>query len=93
VLLEFDGDSSRLRLASAEQLTNVRSFICELAVAAGAADPDALAYQWHILMKGSIVTACAGDLRAAERAQDIGRLLLTDAGIRHDPARGDRLPG
>jgi AcrR family transcriptional regulator len=93
VLLEFDDHTSRLRLASAEQLSNVRAYIYDLAVEAGADDPDALAYKWHILMKGSIVTAAAGDSLAAERAREIGRLLLVDAGISDHPGGGDRLPG
>ena len=93
VLLEFDDDSSRLRLASAEQLSNVRSFVSALAAEAGASDPDALAHKWHILMKGSIVTACAGDRAAAARAREVGRLLLADAGIGDHAGGGDRLRG
>lgn len=76
VLLEFDDRAHRVHKASAEHLTNIRSFLGELATAAGAADPAALAHQWHILMKGSIVAAGEGDTLAARRAQEIGRLLL-----------------
>jgi AcrR family transcriptional regulator len=81
VLLEFDDSASPVRQASADQLRNVRSFVCELATDAGAQDPDALAHKWHILMKGSIVTASAGDMRAAGRAREMGRLLLAEQGI------------
>jgi len=81
VLLEFDDPASPVRKASAEQLTNVRSFVFELATEAGVRDPDALAHKWHILMKGSIVTACAGDARAARRAREMGRLLLAEEGV------------
>ena len=80
VLLEFD-DDSRVRLASAAQLGNVRAFVSGLAAKAGARDPDALAHKWHILMKGSIVTAWAGDSRAGARAREMGRLLLAEEGI------------
>jgi AcrR family transcriptional regulator len=93
VLLEFDDHTSRLRMASAEQLSNVRAFVCDLADEAGAPDPDALAYKWHILMKGSIVTAAAGDRNAAGRAREIGTLLLADAGIGDHAGGGDRLRG
>jgi AcrR family transcriptional regulator len=81
VLLEYDDRASPVRQASAEQLSNVRAFVSELATEAGVRDPDALAHKWHILMKGSIVTACAGDPLAARRAQEMGRLLLADEGI------------
>jgi AcrR family transcriptional regulator len=76
VLLEFDDRANRMRQASVEHLGNIRSFLQELATEAGAADPAALAHQWHILMKGSIVAAGEGDQVAARRAQEIGQLLL-----------------
>jgi AcrR family transcriptional regulator len=76
VLLEFDDRSNRMRQASVEHLGNIRSFLQELATEAGAVDPAALAHQWHILMKGSIVAAGEGDRLAAQRAQEIGQLLL-----------------
>jgi AcrR family transcriptional regulator len=91
VLLEYDDRASPVRQASAEHLRNIRTYVSGLAADAGAADPDALAHQWHILMKGSIVAAGEGDREAARRAQDMGRLLLADAGIRHDAGGGDRL--
>ena len=76
MLLEFDDRAYPVRQASVVHLSNIRDFLRELASAAGASDPDALAHQWHILMKGSIVAAGEGDTRAAQRAQQIGRLLL-----------------
>ena len=76
VLLEFDDRGNRVRQASVEYLGHIRSFLQELATAAGAVDPAALAHQWHILMKGSIVAAGEGDRVAARRAQEIGQLLL-----------------
>jgi AcrR family transcriptional regulator len=81
VLLEFDDRESPVRQATVGYLTNIRSFVSGLAAEAGAPDPDALAHKWHILMKGSIVAAGEGDKLAATRAQEMGRLLLADAGI------------
>jgi AcrR family transcriptional regulator len=76
VLLEFDDRQHRVRQATVVHLRNIREFLCELATEAGARDPDALAHQWHILMKGSIVAAGEGDQLAARRAREIGQLLL-----------------
>ena len=76
VLLEFDERAHPVRSATVHHLEVIRSFLRELAAAAGVRDPDGFARQWHILMKGSIVAAGEGDREAARRAQDIGRLLL-----------------
>jgi AcrR family transcriptional regulator len=81
VLLEFDDRADRVRQASVEYLGNIRSFLQELAAEAGSTDPPALAHQWHILMKGSIVAAGEGDRIAAQRAQEIGQLLLEHEAI------------
>jgi AcrR family transcriptional regulator len=76
VLLEFDDREYQVRQATVEHLRNIRCFLRELATEAGASDPEALAHQWHILMKGSIVAAGEGDGVAARRAREIGELLL-----------------
>jgi AcrR family transcriptional regulator len=76
VLLEFDERDHRARRASVEHLGNIRSFLRELCTQTGTRDPDALAHQWHLLMKGSIVAAGEGDRFAARRAREIGELLL-----------------
>ena len=95
VLLEIDDALHPVRIASVAHLANIRAFLQQLATEAGAADADGLARQWHILMKGSIVAAGEGDVDAALRAQQIGRLLLLQAGI--GPAAADdasrSLPG
>ncbi|HEY8093140.1 MAG TPA: hypothetical protein VID93_05135, partial [Acidimicrobiales bacterium] len=62
--------------ASREQLAHIRAFIEDLARDAGVPEPEPFARQWHILMKGSIVAAAEGDVDAAGRAQELGRLLL-----------------
>jgi AcrR family transcriptional regulator len=76
VLLEFDERDHRVRRASVDHLGNIRSFLRDLFTQAGARDPDALARQWHLLMKGSIVAAGEGDLESARRARELGELLL-----------------
>lgn len=76
VLLEIDDRSHPVRAATVHHLEVIRSFLRELAAAAGVRDPDGFARQWHILMKGSIVAAGEGDRDAARRARDIGALLL-----------------
>jgi AcrR family transcriptional regulator len=76
VLLEIADPANELHLACTDYLARIRAFVEGLAADAGIADPEAFARQWHILMKGSIVSAGEGDLWAARRAQEIGRLLL-----------------
>ena len=87
VLLEVTDLESPVRRASVEHLATIRTFVSGLAVEAGVADPDGFSRQWHILMKGSIVSAGEGDRLAARRAQELGRLLLAQAlpGSRPDP--------
>jgi AcrR family transcriptional regulator len=81
VLLEYDDPADAVRRASVRHLHNIRGFLIALATDVGIADPDAFARQWHILMKGSIVTAAEGDRDAAMRAQALGRLLLAHHGV------------
>jgi AcrR family transcriptional regulator len=80
-LLEFDDRADPVRQACVMHLANIRAFICELAVAAGVADPERFADQWHILMKGSIVSAHEGDADAAQKARELGVLLLAREGV------------
>jgi AcrR family transcriptional regulator len=81
VLLEFGGSDHPIRSASTEHLANIRGLVQGFAEQAGVADPEAVARQWHILMKGSIVAAGEGDRLAARRARDLGRLLLEREGV------------
>jgi AcrR family transcriptional regulator len=80
-MLEFADRDSPVRQASVAHLAEIRGFLRELATAAGAADPDSLARQWHILMKGSIIAAGEGDTEAALRARELGVLLLRERGL------------
>jgi AcrR family transcriptional regulator len=81
VLLEHDDADHPIRQASAAHLATIRSLVGEFAADAGVDDPDAVARQWHILMKGSIVSAAEGDQLAGKRAQALGRLLLQSEGV------------
>ena len=76
VMLELSDRDDPGRIASVNHLSVIREFLAGLADAAGVADPEAFAHQWHILMKGSIVAAAEGDARSAWRAKELGELLL-----------------
>jgi AcrR family transcriptional regulator len=77
VMLETADDADATYRATVSYLAGIRNFLEGLARQAGIANADNFARQWHILMKGSIVAAGEGDADAARRAQDIGRLLLS----------------
>jgi AcrR family transcriptional regulator len=78
VMLETADDRDPIYDACNIYLANIRGFLQELALGAGIADPDAFSRKWHILMKGSIVSAGEGDREAAKRAQAMARLVLAD---------------
>jgi AcrR family transcriptional regulator len=80
-LLEFEDGRHRINRDCRRRLAEIREFLAATAADAGIADPDGFARQWHILMKGSIISAQEGDQDAAKRAQRIGVLLLE-----HTPA-------
>jgi AcrR family transcriptional regulator len=80
-LLEFDDVGDPVRQACVMHLANIRAFVCELAMTAGIENPERFAGQWHILMKGSIVAAQEGDADAAEKARELGLLLLAREGV------------
>ncbi len=81
VLLEIPDEGSRLHEASVTHLARIRAFVARLAREAGIEDADGFARKWHVLMKGSIVAAAEGDVRAARRAREMGVLLLREAGV------------
>jgi len=80
VLLEIDDRAHPVRSATVHHLEVIRSFLRELATAAGIRSPESFARQWHILMKGSIMAAHEGDAEAAARAREVGELLLRESG-------------
>jgi AcrR family transcriptional regulator len=65
VLLEM-GPAHPAGEASVEHLANIRAIVRRLAEEAALRDPDSFAHSWHILMKGSIVSATEGDAEAAQ---------------------------
>jgi AcrR family transcriptional regulator len=77
VLLEM-GPQHPVGKASAQHLANIRSLVCSLAEEARLREPDSFAHSWHILMKGSIIAAAEGDIKAAHRAKAIAHLLIDD---------------
>src|SRR3954464_3105680 len=81
VRLEVGDFEDPVRQASVRYLEHIRAFVAGLAEQAGIQDPDGFARQWHILMKGSIVSAAEGDLEAAARARQMGALLLEHHGV------------
>jgi AcrR family transcriptional regulator len=84
VLLEM-GPAHPAGKASVEHLANIRSIVRRLAEEAGLRNPESFALSWHILMKGSIVSAAEGDAEAAQRAQAIARLLIAQHRADDDP--------
>ena len=82
VMLEVDDVQNPVRQATVRHLEAIRGFVSGLAEEAGIQDPDGFARQWHILMKGSIVSAAEGDLEAASRAKQMGGLLLAHHGVK-----------
>jgi AcrR family transcriptional regulator len=75
VLLEM-GSAHPAGKASVEHLENIRAVVRTLAEEAALRELDSFARSWHILMKGSIVSAAEGDTEAAQRAKAMARLLI-----------------
>ncbi len=75
VLLEL-GATHPAGRASIEHIEHVRAIITKLAEEAGLRATESFTRSWHILMKGSIVCAAAGDPDAAKRAQAMAKTLI-----------------
>jgi len=75
VLLEL-GAAHPAGQASIQHLENIRAVVRRLAEEAALRDPPTFARSWHILMKGSIVSAAEGDADAAKRAKELAKLLI-----------------
>jgi AcrR family transcriptional regulator len=75
VLLEM-GPAHPLGQASIDYLAKIRGHVQALAEEAGLQRPDEFARSWHILMKGSIISATEGDMQAARRAQQMAGWLI-----------------
>ena len=77
-LLELGRDQP-LGRASGGHPSDIRRLVSDLALEAGLTDPDRFALSWHLLMKGSIISAVEGDDDAAGRA----RAMAADLIARH----------
>jgi hypothetical protein len=75
VLLEM-GPQHPAGGASVEYLDHIRSIVRRFADEARLRDTESFARSWHILMKGSIVSAAEGDVEAAGRGKSMARLLI-----------------
>lgn len=75
VLLESQPQGP-VRREAAAHLAQIRAHLREMAAAAGFADLDKFTQVFHMLMKGSIVTACEGNRNAAREAKDAARILM-----------------
>lgn len=80
-MMEINDPDSPVFVASVEYLARIRAYLRELAEAAGVPDPQLVARQWHVLMKGSIMAAHEGDRDAAKAARELGVLLLRSHGV------------
>jgi AcrR family transcriptional regulator len=76
-LLEL-GPRHKVGAASIDYLENIRGVVRTLAEEAGLRDVESFARSWHILMKGSIISATEGDVDAAKRAQKLAKLLIDE---------------
>jgi AcrR family transcriptional regulator len=75
VLLESKLDSP-VRKAAAIHLAKIRAIVGGIAAEANLREPDKFARAWHMLMKGSIVSAGEGNRNAARDAKRAARLVL-----------------
>src|SRR5262249_41275861 len=75
VLLESKGGSP-VRHAAAIHLAKIRGVVRGLAEEANLQEPEKFAQAWHMLMKGSIVSAGEGNRNAARDAKYVAQLIL-----------------
>ncbi len=79
---EFSEADHPVHQLAAEHKRLVLEYLRLLASAAGARDPDGLAWSISLLHEGAIVTAqVSGDILAARGAKDIARMLMVHHGI------------
>ncbi len=77
------GRDNRLGRPDTEHLAHVRDAFVRLAGDAGLREPEAFALSFHVLVKGSILSALEGDTLAGVRAREMGRELI----VRHRAPR------
>jgi AcrR family transcriptional regulator len=81
VLREFGETDSPLLAASREALADVRKVVAAPAREAGIDDVEEFAFNWQVLMSGSIVCADMGYLDAAKSGGQAARLILAQRGL------------
>ncbi|RNL59170.1 TetR/AcrR family transcriptional regulator [Arthrobacter oryzae] len=92
VLLEM-GRAHRLGEASIDYLARIRGHVQALAEEAGLDRSEEFARSWHILMKGSIISAAEGDTHAAARARQMAGWLIEHHRTHERPSPGGVVPG
>lgn len=75
-LLEAQDKRDPVRQGTLGYFAGLREFLRQLAEQAGLDDPEGIARQWMILIKGAVVVACAGDRAASMRAKELAAVLL-----------------
>jgi AcrR family transcriptional regulator len=75
VLLESKVDSP-VRKAAIVHLAKIRAIVQGLAEEANLSEPEKFAQAWHMLMKGSIISAGEGNLNAAREAKHAAQLII-----------------
>ena len=75
VLLESKFDSP-VRKAASVHLAKIRAIVQGLAAEANLSEPEKFAQAWHMLMKGSIISAGEGNRNAARDAKCAARLII-----------------
>ena len=80
-LQETRDPASPVRAAAQAALSDIRTLIRDLGRAAGAGDPERLAFEIQTLLMGSVVAAVNGDTNAAARMRPIARRLLEQENI------------
>jgi hypothetical protein len=75
-LLETHDPSSPSRATAKAAIDHVYELLRRLADEAGAHDPERLAHQLQILMRGAIVAAVEGNADAVAHARSLERLLI-----------------
>ena len=80
-LQETRDPASSVRAASQAALSDIFALIRDLAKAAGAREPEQLAFEIQTLLMGSIVAAVNGYTNAAAGMRPIARLLLEHENI------------
>jgi AcrR family transcriptional regulator len=89
-VLESDNHPDAVHAGALRYFSSVRGFLRRLAADAGIRDPDALAAQWHILVWGSIIGACAKDRDAARHAKQLAAAILAQEHAASKPGRRAR---